>query len=352
MQRENMLRLSILEQSIAVAGRPQSDSIRNAVALARHCDSLGYARFWVSEHHSHPTIVGTAPEILVAAAATATERIRVGSAGIMLPHYSALKVAEQFRVLDALAPGRIDLGLGRAPGSDGRTAFALHPLANERPERFPADVRDLLAWVSGGAPPADHPFHVVRAYPHGDTVPEVWILGSSNYGAQVAAHFGLPYCFAWFFTDGRGSAEALDIYRRSYRPSARHPAPHDGICVWALAADSLDDAEYHYRPRAHWQLSRDRGVYGALESPQQAAARVSNDAEARRLAQFRERAMIGTGEAVAARICALAEELGVAEVAVVTWAHDEAVRRHSYTLLAEAFGLTPDRRPAAGSESR
>ncbi len=344
-----MLRLSVLEQSIAVAGRPQAVSIRNAVALAQHCETLGYARFWLSEHHSHPTIVGTAPEILIAAIAEATTHIRVGSAGIMLPHYSALKVAEQFRVLDALAPGRIDLGLGRAPGSDGRTAFALHPLANERPEHFPADVRDLLAWVAGGAPPPEHPFHVVRAYPEGETVPEVWILGSSSYGAQVAAHFGLPYCFAWFFTNGQGCAEALDIYRRTYRPSDRHPKPHDGICVWALAADSTADAEYHFRPRARWQLLREQGIYGALESPEDAAAHVVTPAQAARQARFRERAMIGTGDAVAAQIRALADELGVAEVAVVTWAHDEAARRRSYALLASEFALSP---AADGNGSR
>ena len=123
----------------------------------------------------------------------------------MLPHYSAFKVAEQFRVLDALAPGRVDLGLGRAPGSDGRTAFALNPLANERPAQFPADIRDLLAWL-GGTPLVDgHPYRQVQAFPQGDTVPEVWVLGSSDYGAQVAAHFGLPYCFAWFFSDGPGT---------------------------------------------------------------------------------------------------------------------------------------------------
>ena len=133
-------RLSVLDQSIAVAGRPHGQSIRNTVALAQHCEALGYERFWVSEHHNHPTIVGTAPEIVMAAIAATTDRIRIGSAGIMLPHYSPFKVAEVFRVLDALAPGRIDLGLGRAPGSDGRTAFALNPAANERPEHFPADV--------------------------------------------------------------------------------------------------------------------------------------------------------------------------------------------------------------------
>src|SRR5213082_3817589 len=187
------MRLSVLDQSVAVAGRPHDQSIRNTVALARHCETLGYERFWVSEHHNHPTIVGTAPEIVMAAIAATTERIRIGSAGIMLPHYSAFKVAEVFRVLDALAPGRIDMGLGRAPGSDGRTAFALHPLANERPAQFPSDVRDLMAWVTGSPLPEGHPFRQVKANPSGETAPEVWMLGSSDYGAQVAAHFGLPY---------------------------------------------------------------------------------------------------------------------------------------------------------------
>src|SRR5216683_966575 len=202
------MRLSVLDQSIAVAGRPHDQSIRNTVALAQHCEALGYQRFWVSEHHNHPTIVGTAPEILIAAIAATTDRIRIGSAGIMLPHYSPFKVAEVFRVLDALAPGRIDMGLGRAPGSDGRTAFALNSMANERPEHFPADVRDLIAWVHNEPLVDRHPFAAVKAFPQGATAPEVWILGSSDYGAQVAALFGLPYCYAWFFSDGTGAERA------------------------------------------------------------------------------------------------------------------------------------------------
>ena len=209
------MRLSVLDQSVAVVDRPQSEAIRNTMALAKACEGWGYHRFWVSEHHANPTIVGTAPEILIAAIAATTSTIRVGSAGVMLPHYSAFKVAEQFRVLDAIAPGRIDLGLGRAPGSDGRTAFALNPLANERPAQFPNDVRDLMAWVTGSELPEGHHFRTVKAYPEGDTAPEIWMLGSSDYGAQVAAHFGLPYAFAWFFTEGVGAQQALDLYRRT-----------------------------------------------------------------------------------------------------------------------------------------
>jgi luciferase family oxidoreductase group 1 len=204
------VRLSVLDQSVAVVDRPHGDAIRNTIALARYCEELGYDRFWLSEHHSNETIVGTAPEILIGAIAAVTKRIRVGSAGVMLPHYSAFKVAEQFRVLDAIAPGRIDLGLGRAPGSDGRTAFALNPLADQRPAQFPADVRDLMAWVTGSELSEGHPFAAVRAYPAGETAPQIWMLGSSDYGAQVAAHFGLPYAFAWFFADGATGAQALE----------------------------------------------------------------------------------------------------------------------------------------------
>ena len=334
-----LTRLSVLDQSIAVAGRPQDQSIRNTVALAKHCEALGYQRFWVSEHHNHPTIVGTAPEIVIAAIAATTERIRIGSAGIMLPHYAPFKVAEVFRVLDALAPGRIDMGLGRAPGSDGRTAFALNPAANERPEHFPSDVRDLIAWVHGEPLVERHPFATVKAFPQGATAPEVWILGSSDYGAQVAALFGLPYCYAWFFSDGAGGERAIDLYKRTYRPSARHPEPHCGLCVWALAAETMEQAQYHFTSRALSRINRDKGILEPLEAPDVAAAAPLTVHEQARLKQFRQDSFVGTGPEVAARIQELATRVGVDEMAVVTWTHDEDVRRESYTQLARAFDL-------------
>ena len=335
------MRLGVLDQSIAAEGRPQAEAIRNTVALAEHCERLGYDRFWVSEHHNHPTIVGTAPEILVAGMAARTSRIRIGSAGVMLPHYAPFKVAEQFRVLDALAPGRVDLGLGRAPGSDGLTAFALNPRANERPAEFPADIRDLQAWLKAEPLPEGHPFVRLGAFPQGDTAPQIWLLGSSNYGAQVAAWFGLPYAFAWFFTDGRGAREALDLYREHYRPSADWPAPHSAICVWALAADSEEEAAFHFGPRLRWRLGRDRGMFLPLESAEKAAAYDYSDSEAARLARFREQAIVGRPEPVAARIRAIGAELGVDEIAIVTWTHDETVRRRSYELMARTWGLAP-----------
>ena len=189
-----MLRLSVLDQSTVVTGRSPDTSIRESLALAKHCEALGYSRYWCAEHHNSPSQAGTAPEILISAIAATTTRIRVGSAGVMLPHYSSLKVAEQFRLLEAIAPGRIDLGLGRAPGSDGRTAFALNPLAETAADHFPAQVRDLLAWLAGEKLVEGHPFRDIIAQPGGPTLPEVWILGSSDYGPQVAAYFGLPFC--------------------------------------------------------------------------------------------------------------------------------------------------------------
>src|SRR5580765_5257757 len=163
------MKLSILDQSTAAKGKTQDVAIRESLALARHCDALGYHRYWVSEHHNNDSIVGTAPEVLMAAIAATTTRIRVGSAGVMLPHYSSLKIAEQFRVLEAIAPGRIDLGLGRAPGSDGRTAFALNPLAETAADHFPSQVRDLLAWLAGEKLVEGHPFRDIIAQPGGPT---------------------------------------------------------------------------------------------------------------------------------------------------------------------------------------
>jgi luciferase family oxidoreductase group 1 len=329
-----MVRLSVLDQSTIVSGRSPDESIRESIALAQHCEALGYARYWCAEHHNSDSQAGTAPEILIAAIAATTQRIRVGSAGVMLPHYAALKVAEQFRVLDAIAPGRIDLGLGRAPGSDGRTAYALNPRAETAADQFPADVRDLLAWLAGEKLIEGHPFRDIRAQPGGPTMPEVWILGSSDYGAQVAAYFGLPFCFAHFITDGRGVEQALSVYRDGYRPSAAHPVPHAALCVWAMAAETQEEAAWLFRSREMWRLNRDRGAFTALASPEEAAAHVYSDAETARIERMRTSALYGTPGAVAAKLNALAEQHGVAEIAVLTTLHDKQARQRSYTLLA------------------
>ena len=228
------MRLSVLDQSTASKGRTQDTAIRETLELARHCDALGYHRYWLSEHHNSGSIVGTAPEVLMSAIAATTPRIRVGSAGVMLPHYSALKVAEQFRVLEAIAPGRIDLGIGRAPGSDQMTSYALNPNPENVLDQFPRQVQELQHWVSGTPLPEGHPFRTVVAQPTGPTSPEMWILGSSDYGAQLAAYFGLPYAFAYFFSEGTGVEQALELYRKNYRASEniRNPSPRFASGRW------------------------------------------------------------------------------------------------------------------------
>lgn len=343
------MHLSVLDQSTVVTGRAPEQSIRESLALVRHCEALGYHRYWVSEHHNSDSVAGSAPEVLLAALAATTRRIRLGSAGVMLPHYASLKVAEQFRVLEAIAPGRIDLGVGRAPGSDGLTAHALNPNAARAAELFPAQLRDLLAWVAGERLPETHPFRAVRAQPQGASVPEVWVLGSSGYGAQVAAHFGLPYCFAHFITDGAGAAEAITLYRELYRPSARHPEPYAALCAWALAAESEAEAERQFLPRAIWRLGRDRGVFDPLPSPEEAAAFACSDLERARIERVRAAAIFGTGARVAGRLRALTAEVAADEMAVLTTTHDPTVRRRSYALLAQAWGLTGDT-PALAAE--
>ena len=327
------MKLSVLDQSIAIAGLTEDAAIRDTLELAPYCEALGYHRFWLSEHHSLPTIVGAAPEILLAAIAARTTRIRLGSAGVMLPHYSALKVAEQFRVLEALAPGRIDLGVGRAPGADMRTALLLNPNAYAAAEKFPEQVRDLQAWTTGMT------HRGVVAHPRGPAEPQIWILGSSNYGAQLAAHFGLPYAYAYFFSDGEGTEEALHLYHSLYRPSSRHPEPQATLCVWALAADDAAQAQHHALSRDRWRVDRLRGTLGPLQSPDIIAASGFTAEEMPTLEATRQKAFVGDAAQVAAKLRALAETFDLDELVINTWTHDPTVRRHSYALLAREFRL-------------
>jgi len=329
------MRLSVLDQSVAVAGRGEDEAIRDTLALAAHADALGYHRFWMSEHHGLLSLAGSAPEILMAAVAARTTGIRIGSAGVMLPHYSAFKVAEQFRVLEALAPGRIDLGVGRAPGGDMAVARALNRHATPGAADFPQQVQDLIAWTSQ----ARH--RGVAAHPHGPHAPEIWVLGSSDYGAQLAAQLGLPYAFAWFFTDGFGAEPAMALYAGSYRPSERHPRPQATLCVWALVADTADEARHLALSRDHWRMQRVRGRLGPLQSPDWVAAQGFADEDSAPLAAMRGKAFVGTAGEVGEQLRALAQRFNLDELVVNTWSFDPQVRRNSYTLLAREFGLAP-----------
>ena len=332
-----MFKLSVLDQSVAVKGQHGALAIQQSLELAQHCEQLGYNRFWVSEHHSHPSIVGTAPEVLMAAIAAKTNRIRLGSAGVMLPHYAPLKVAEQFRVLDALAPGRIDLGVGRAPGSDGRTAQLLNP-DRYASDRFPEQVVELSQWVSGLTPAVGHPGHGVYAYPSSETSPDVWMLGSSDYGAQLAAYLGLPYAFAYFITEGQGAEQAMELYRSAFKPSASYDKPYAAVCVWALAAETETEAWWAFKSRARWRTDRNSGRIGPLLHPDH-ADRDFTPQELYAIEQLKENALVGDAKQVKSKFEKLASKLEADEIVIITWAHDARSQLKSYQLIANEFGL-------------
>jgi luciferase family oxidoreductase group 1 len=334
-----MIPLAVLDQSSVAEGRTPAEAIRETIALAEAAEAMGYARFWLAEHHNSGAHAGAAPEIVMAAIAARTSRIRIGSAGIMLPHYASLKVAEVARALEAVAPGRIDLGLGRAPGSDGMTALALNPNAREEADSFPRKLVELMGFLGDGLP-ANHPWARIVANPLGPTRPEIWILGSSLYGAQVAAHFGLAYAFAQFITDA-GAAEAIGLYRERFRPSPWCAAPRASVAVFALAAATEEEARHHAASRLIWRVWRDRGLYRPLPRPERALAEIAAlpAQERAALERLAADAFIGTGPAVQAKISAFVRSSGADEVAVLTPCHDQAARLASYAALADASGL-------------
>ena len=331
------MKLSVLDQSPAAQGRAQDVAIRESLALAKACDELGYHRYWVSEHHNSASIVGTAPEILMAAIAATTRRIRVGSAGVMLPHYSALKVAEQFRVLEAHRAGADRSRRGPRAGL-GPAHRVRAQSACQCGRRVPAAGARACRLGRGHA--ARRTIIPFARSPHtrrGPTSPEIWILGSSDYGARLAAHFGLPYAFAYFFSDGLGVDEALPLYRRNYRPSARYPQPVATICVWALAADTEAEARRLFTTREYWRVGFEQGLRNALVSPEEAVAHPYTAAERARIDELRRKAFVGTAEQVAAGLTALAQRLELGELVVNTWTFDP--RRAAAVVRAAGGGV-------------
>jgi luciferase family oxidoreductase group 1 len=338
------LRLSVLDQSPINAGATAAEAVEATIALAQTADAKGYHRFWVAEHHASPMLAGCAPEVLIGPIARATARIRVGSGGVMLPHYSPFKVAESFRLLAALAPGRIDLGLGRAPGTDGLTAFALQRDRRQRaPDDFTNALAELLAYLDD-ALPADHPFAgLARTLPSGGQgSPDPWLLGSSEDSAYWAAEVGLPYCVADFINPN--GAPLARIYRENFRPSARLAEPYVMVCLWALAADTEDEARRLAAPAKMVNHYFVRGQLIPVPSTEDAVAWLERNATERPAAPARRRRMIrGTPEAVRQGIEAAAAEYGADEAMLVNIMSDQAARRHGYALVADAFALASRR---------
>jgi luciferase family oxidoreductase group 1 len=337
------LRLGVLDQSPIRTGGTPADAIAETLRLAEIADRLGYTRYWLAEHHSSAGLAGAAPEILIGHVAARTTGIRVGAGGIMLPHYSALKVAEVFRMLETLHPGRIDLGIGRAPGSDGRTAHALRNGPGMPIEHFPRQVADVIAFLRGEIPP-EHPYRGVRAMPAGPGMPELWLLGSSDEGGAIAAALGTGFSFAHFIT-AEGGAEVTQAYRRDFRPAPWLAAPRASAAVFALCADTEEEALRLARSRDLYLLRLYTGRFGPVPSVEEAEAYPYTPHEAALVHHHRARTIAGAPEQVRDRLQALAAACGAEELVIVTITYDFAARVRSYELLAEAFGLTP-RRPA------
>jgi luciferase family oxidoreductase group 1 len=334
-----MLTLSVLDQSPIASGATPSDAVANTLDLAGLCDRLGYRRYWLAEHHSTESLAGSAPEILIGPVAAATRRLRVGSGGVMLSHYSPLKVAEQFRMLETLFPGRIDLGIGRAPGSDQHTARALAAGPGTAGiDLFPNQIQDLIAYLHDDLP-GDHPFRGVQAMPTGSTAPDLWLLGSSDQSAAYAAHFGAAFCFAHFI-NAEGGEAVMEAYRRHFRPSPHLARPAGSVAVFAIVGETPEQAEYLAASRDLFLLRFFvTGNPGPYPSPEEALAYPYSDRDRAIVAHNRRRGIVGDAPQVKARIEAIAAAHGVDEVVVVTICHDHQARRRSYELLAGAFGL-------------
>ncbi|GAA1061750.1 LLM class flavin-dependent oxidoreductase [Agromyces bracchium] len=313
-------RLSVLDLIPVRSGQSSADAVAASVTLAQAADRLGFTRYWFAEHHNMPSVASTTPPVLIAATAARTERIRVGSGGVMLPNHAPLVVAEQFAALEALAPGRIDLGIGRAPGSDPVITQLLRisgPTADV--DRFPdhvADIQSLLSPDGATLRLTSGREYAIQATPAATAVPELWLLGSSDYSAKLAAELGLPYVFANHFS-GEGLERALELYRSGYRPSERHPSPQTILTLNAVVADTVDEAEARALPQlramARLRLNRPMRPLETIEEAQ--AAPRDSDAEDV-ISRMRTRWVIGEADVAASAVRALAERHSIDEVMV------------------------------------
>ncbi|MCW3063811.1 MAG: luciferase family oxidoreductase, group 1 [Solirubrobacterales bacterium] len=337
------MRLSVLDQSPISEGSTGSQALHNTLDLARRVDALGYHRYWVAEHHGGPMLAGPSPEALIGPLASATSRLRVGSGGVMLPHYSPLKVAETFSLLSGLYPGRIDLGIGRAPGTDGMTMFALQRDRRQAaPDDFPQQLAELLGYLDGTIP-SDHPFsRLAQWLPGRPERPEPWLLGSSPDSAQWAAQLGLPYSFADFINSEGPDIAAL--YRERFTRSETLAAPRVSVAVWTLCADTDEEAErLASSSRMAMTLLREGQLIPVppVEKAERFfAARGPGSGRSRRT-------VLGAPATVRAGLEEVAQLYGADELILVTITHDHAARVRSYELIAEAFGLTADAELAA-----
>ena len=345
------MKLSVVDQSPISSGYTAADALRNSIELAQLCERLGYERYWVAEHHSAGSFAGTAPEVLLARLGAETESIRIGSGAVLLPHYSPLKVAEQFRMLHAMYPGRIDLGIGRAPGGTPLETYALQRVHEGARDDFPERLVEMLAFFNNGFP-EQHPFNRILVQPQMPGGPEVWLLGSSNWSADAAAQLGLPYAFAHFINP-QPTRQAIEFYRKNFQPSKYLSEPLVLLATGAVAADTEEEAERLYTSYRMRRIMRERGDRGPIPSPEEADELLAQYGDHDERPDNRDngewpRVFHGSIDRVHEEMQAMLEAVEVDELMVVTVVHSHEARLHSYELLAKAFGITP-RVETAGS---
>jgi len=328
--------LSVLDLSPVGDGFAPADALRNTLDLAPRVERLGFNRHWVAEHHNMPGIASSAPAVLLAHIASVTSTIRVGSGGVMLPNHSSLVVAEQFGMLEALHPGRVDLGIGRAPGTDQLTTFALRR-GNASSNDFPNQMAELAGHFDGEWPP-EHPFHKITATPARGYRPDIWMLGSSNYGAHAAGILGLPYSFAHHFSSAN-TMSAIDAYRSAFSPGRSIDKPYLMLGVSVLCAETEEHAEWLAGSAALSFVRLRSGRPGKVPSPEEAAAYQYSPQEQALLAGRVGSQIVGTPETVLSDLKELVERTEADELIITTQVHSHSARVRSYELLAEVAGL-------------
>lgn len=333
------LQLSVLDQTPIRKGSNAHEALQETIRLARLADRLGYTRYWLSEHHNTSTLAGASPEILIARLAAETRTIRLGSGGIMLPNHSTLKVAENFRLLEALYPGRIDLGIGRAPGGDRLTAQLLNPSNTFDPQEYVQQIADLEAFLADADTPGT--LHgKIRAIPRIDTRPEIWMLTSSGESAYLAAHFGISLSFAQFINPVGGPV-AVKAYRERWRPSALLDAPRASVGIFAFCSEDPEIVKEVQAVMDYRLLSFEKGKFNEIPSYEVAKDYEYTPAEWQRVLFNRQRMAVGSPEQMREKLHALAHEFGVDEIVLSTFTDRSEDRLRSYELLAAVFELAP-----------
>ena len=328
------LKLSVLDQSPISEGMSAEEALSNTVKLAQHVEKLGYKRFWVSEHHDTTTLVGSSPEVLISYLSAKTEKIRLGSGGVMLTHYSPFKVAENFRVLEGLNPNRIDLGIGRAPGGMPRATLALNNGQYRKVDRYSEQVDELLTYLYDSLDES-HPYYGLQASPVIQTVPEVWMLGSSSSSAELAAQKGLPYTFAQFI-NGEGGPQFSRIYRRQFRPSQYLREPKNMVAVFAICGKTEEEAERIASSLDLSLLMLQQGMRPkGTPSPEKAAQYKYSPFELKAIQENRKRMIVGDPKQIRDQLLRLSEEHETEEIMLVSITYSFEDRLRSYELIAE-----------------